>query len=204
MGIGSAWHREEFDAYGFDFETTAARGARLSEAAQVIRAMLSQKQTSFAGRYYRIEEAVNEPRPVQQPHPPLMIGGNGEKVTLRVVAESGDMCNVFGTPDEVRHRLGVLREHCRAVGRPEEEITRSNFGWLLVGRTAAEVAAKREKYMQREPFAGIAGTPAQIVDRLREYAAAGSQYFLFSMPDAHEIEPVRLLGQEVLPALAGV
>jgi alkanesulfonate monooxygenase SsuD/methylene tetrahydromethanopterin reductase-like flavin-dependent oxidoreductase (luciferase family) len=86
MGIGAGWHREEFDAYGYAFETAAARGAQLEEAAQVVRAMLSQQRTTFAGRYYRVTEACNEPRPLQRPHPPLLIGGNGEKVTLRVVA----------------------------------------------------------------------------------------------------------------------
>jgi F420-dependent oxidoreductase-like protein len=204
MGIGAGWHREEFDAYGYAFETAAARGARLEEAAQVVRAMLSQQRTTFEGRYYRVTDAYNEPRPIQQPHPPLLIGGNGEKVTLRVVARYGDMCNLTGTPDEVRQRLAILREHCRAVGRPYEEITRTTFGWLLIGRTEEEAAAKRARYMQREPFAGIAGTPPRIVARLREYAAAGVQYFLFSMPDAHEIEPLRLFGEEVLPALADV
>jgi F420-dependent oxidoreductase-like protein len=204
MGIGAAWHEEEFAAYGYDFETTAIRGRRLEEAAQLLRAMLSQQRTTFAGRYYRVTEAVNEPRPVQQPRPPILIGGNGEKVTLRVVAQYGDMCNVNGTPDEVRQRLEVLRAHCLAVGRPYEEITPTNFCWVLIGRTEEEVAAKRARYMQREPFPGIAGTPPQIVARLREYAAAGSRYCIFNMPDAHEIAPLRLFGEEVLPALADV
>jgi F420-dependent oxidoreductase-like protein len=202
MGIGAGWHREEFDAYGYAFETAAVRGARLAEAAQVVRAMLSQQRTTFAGRYYQITDAYNEPRPIQQPHPPLLIGGNGEKVTLRVVAQYGDMCNLTGTPGEVQQRLEILREHCRAVGRPYEEITRTIFTWLLIGRTEEEATARRARYMQREPFPGIAGTPRQIVGRLREYAAAGVQEVLFSMPDAHEIEPLRLFGEEVLPALA--
>lgn len=204
MGIGAGWHQEEFDAYGYAFETVAARGARLEEAAQVVRAMLSRQGTTFAGRYYRVADAYNQPGPIQQPHPPLLIGGNGEKVTLRVVARYGDMCNLTGTPDEVRQRLAVLREHCRAVGRPYEEITRTTFGWLLIGRTEEEAAAKRARYMQHEPFPGIAGTPRQVVARLREYAAAGSQYHIFSMPDAHEMEPLRIFGGEVLPALAGI
>ena len=204
MGIGAAWHKEEFVAYGYDFETAAIRGQRLEEAAQLLRSMLSQQTTTFEGRYYTVRDAVNVPRPVQQPRVPLLIGGNGEKVTLRLVAQYGDLCNVFGTPDEVRHRLEVVRAHCQSVGRPYEEITATNFGWCLIGRTEAEVARKRAQYMSTEPFAGIAGTPAQIVARLREYAAAGSKCFLFSMPDAHEIEPLRLFGREVIPALASL
>jgi alkanesulfonate monooxygenase SsuD/methylene tetrahydromethanopterin reductase-like flavin-dependent oxidoreductase (luciferase family) len=116
--------------------------------------------------------------------------------------ELGDMCNVFGMPEEVRHRLEVLRRHCEDVGRPYEEITRSNLGWCLIGRTEVEVAAKYDRYMQEEPVPSIVGTPAQIVARLRKYAAAGSQYFIFSMADAHAIEPLRLFDREVIPALA--
>jgi F420-dependent oxidoreductase-like protein len=204
MGIGAGWHQEEFDAYGYAFETAAVRGARLEEAAQVVWAMLSQQQTTFAGRYYQVNEAYNQPRPIQQPHPPLLIGGNGEQVTLRVVARYGDMCNLTGTPSEVQQRLAILREHCRAVGRPYEEITRTIFIWLLIGSTEEEAAAKRARYMQREPFPGVAGTPQQIVARLREYAAVGVQDVLFSMPDAHEIAPLHLFGEQVLPALADV
>jgi alkanesulfonate monooxygenase SsuD/methylene tetrahydromethanopterin reductase-like flavin-dependent oxidoreductase (luciferase family) len=202
IGLGAGWHREDFDAYGYPFETAAVRGARLAEAAQVVRAMLSQQRTTFVGRYYQVSEACNEPRPVQQPHPPLLIGGNGERVTLRVVAQYGDLCNLTGTPDEVRGHLAILREHCRAVGRPYEEITRTIFTWLLIGRTEEEAATKRARYMQREPFPGVAGTPRQVVARLREYADVGVQEVLFSMPDAHEIAPLRLFGEEVLPALA--
>jgi alkanesulfonate monooxygenase SsuD/methylene tetrahydromethanopterin reductase-like flavin-dependent oxidoreductase (luciferase family) len=114
------------------------------------------------------------------------------------------MCNVFGTPEEVCRRLEVLRRHCEVVGRPYEEITRSNCGWCLIGRTEVEVAAKYDRYIQEEPFTGTAGAPAQIVARLRAYAAAGSQYVIFSIPDAHAIEPLRLFDREVIPALADV
>ena len=117
IGIGAAWHQEEFASYGFAFETTADRGRRLEEAAQIIRSMLSQPRTTIAGRYYTVSEAVNEPQPLQQPHPPLMIGGSGEHVTLRLVARYADMCNVFGTPEEVRRLFAVLRRHCDDVGR---------------------------------------------------------------------------------------
>jgi alkanesulfonate monooxygenase SsuD/methylene tetrahydromethanopterin reductase-like flavin-dependent oxidoreductase (luciferase family) len=202
LGIGAGWHKEEFDAYGYPFGTAAVRGARLAEAAQVVRAMLSQERTSFAGRYYQVADAYNQPRPVQRPRPPLLIGGNGERRTLRVVAQYGDMCNLTGTPEEVRRLMGVLREHCDAVGRPYEEITRTAFTWLLVGRTEEEAETKRAQYMQREPFPGLAGTPRQIEARLREYADAGVQEVLFSMPDAHEIAPLHLFAEEVMPALA--
>jgi len=127
MGIGAAWHKEEFDAYGYDVETAADRSRRLEEAAQLLRAMLSQQMTTFAGRYDTVRDAVNVPQPVQA-HVPILIGGNGEKVTLRLVAQYGDLCTIFGTPDEVRQRLEVLRAHCGSVGRPDEEITRTHCG----------------------------------------------------------------------------
>ncbi|HYN89157.1 MAG TPA: LLM class flavin-dependent oxidoreductase, partial [Ardenticatenaceae bacterium] len=153
----------------------------------------------FAGKYYTVENAYNDPMPVQKPRPPIMIGGDGEKMTLRIVAQYADFCNVFGSPDTVAHKFEVMRRHCESVGRPYDAITRSNHVSLLIAANERELAAKKERY--GDDF-DLAGTPETIVDGLERYARAGSQYVTFRMPDAGEIEPILLLGETVVPAVA--
>ena len=145
----------------------------------------------------------NDPPPVQKPHPPILIGGSGEKTTRRLAARFADYCNMSGSPEVVKHKYDVLREHCAAVGRPYDQIARTVFLWFLIGRTEAEAQAKRKRFEGNLPtFAGLIGTPDQIVDRLRQYQAVGSQEVYFSMRDAYELESIELFGETVIPALA--
>src|SRR5439155_5950685 len=128
LGIGAAWHQREYEAYGWGtFEEIGVRMKRLEEALQLILALWTQRPARFQGTYYRLDEVQEHPDPVQFPHPPILIGGSGEKVTLRLVAKYGQMCNVQGDPSEVERLFGALQEHCRAVGRPYQEITRSIY-----------------------------------------------------------------------------
>jgi alkanesulfonate monooxygenase SsuD/methylene tetrahydromethanopterin reductase-like flavin-dependent oxidoreductase (luciferase family) len=141
--------------------------------------------------------------PIQKPHPPLLIGGSGEKVTLRLVARYAQLCNVSGDPATVAHRLGILREHCDSVGRPYQEITRTVYTTVLIGRDEAEVAAKRERLGDFLPRSGaLVGTPEQLIAMLRDYAAAGCQHMIFRTPDWIDVEPIRLFAERVIPALA--
>jgi F420-dependent oxidoreductase-like protein len=203
IGLGAAWHKPEFDAYGWDFPALRDRMRMLEEAVQVVDRMLTTRPASFHGQFYTVEDAYNDPMPVQQPRPPIMIGGDGERVTLRLVAQYAEFCNVFGSPETVAHKFGVLRQHCEQLGRDFEAITRSNHVSILIARDATELERKRERLAGRLPgFEGIIGTPDTVISRLREYAEIGSQYVTFSMPDAEEIEPVRLFGETIIPALA--
>ncbi|WP_374969833.1 TIGR03560 family F420-dependent LLM class oxidoreductase [Terrabacter sp. BE26] len=201
IGLGAAWHEPEFTAYGWPFPPLRERFEMLEEAVQVVDRMLTQRPASFAGRHYTVSQAYNDPRPVQRPRPPVLIGGSGEKVTLRLVAAHADMCNVAGDPAEVERLFGVLAAHCEDVGRPFEEITRCNHVSILVAADEDELAAKRERHPD---FTGIAGTPDTVVDRLREYAAAGSQYVTFTLPDPDDLEAIHLIGKAVVPAVAHV
>ena len=117
MGIGAGWFELEHTAFDIPFYTTAERIRRLDEAAEIIKLLWTQRQTSFDGRYYKVKDAYCEPKPVQQPRPPLMIGGQGEKLMLKVIAKHADQWNTFGPPELFRHKIGVSSEHCRAVGR---------------------------------------------------------------------------------------
>lgn len=201
IGLGAAWHEPEFRAYGWPFPSVSERMAMLEEATQIIDRMLTQRPASFRGAHYTVENAYNDPMPEQKPRPPIMIGGSGERVTLRLVARYADMCNVFGNPAEVARLFGVLRGHCESVGRPYEAITRSNHVSIMCGRSDADVARKRASLADSD-WNGIAGTPDAVIARLQEYAQAGSQYVTFDLPDAADIDTLELLGERVVPAIA--
>src|SRR5437879_8639634 len=130
LGLGAAWYEEEHDAFGFDFPRAGERLDRLEEALQICRAMFTEEAPSFAGKHYRIEKALNIPHPVQPNGPRIMVGGSGEKRTLRLVAQYADMCNINGSPDTIRHLLEVLHGHCADVGRDPGEITPKRLGSL--------------------------------------------------------------------------
>ena len=199
-GLGAAWHEPEFVAYGWEFPSVRERMEMLEEAVQIVDRMMTQRPASFHGKHYHVEEAYNDPMPVQQPRPPIMIGGSGEKATLRIVAQYADFCNVGGDPATVAHKYEVLRRHCERVGRPFDAVTRSNDVGILIAATERELAAKKERYGGDH---GLVGTPDAIIEGLRRYAQVGSQYVTFHMPDAHDIEPILLLGETVVPAVAG-
>jgi F420-dependent oxidoreductase-like protein len=200
VGLGAAWHDEEFYAYGWPFPSVRERMEMLEEAVQVVDQMMTRRPASFDGKHYQVKDAYNDPPPVQQPRPPIMIGGSGEKATLRIVAQYADFCNVGGDPEMVAHKYDVLRQHCERVGRPFEAITRSNDVGILIAANERELAAKKERY--GGDF-DLVGTPDAIVEGLQRYARVGSQYVTFHMPDAREIEPILLLGETVVPAVAG-
>jgi F420-dependent oxidoreductase-like protein len=201
IGLGAAWHEAEFAAYGWPFPPVAQRMEMLEEAVQVVDRMLTQRPANFSGKHYSIKDAYNDPLPVQQPRPPIMISGSGERVTLKLVARYADYCNLFGDPATVAHLYEVLRRHCEAIGRPFDQITRCNHVGLLIARDEAELAVKKA---QHPDFDEIAGTPDMVVARLQEYAAAGSQYMTFSLADAEDIPAIRLLGEAVLPQVAAL
>ncbi len=198
VGLGAGWHKLEFDSYGWPFGTVTERMEKLEDAVQITKLMMTERPATYEGKHYSIHGALNDPLPVQKPHPPIMIGGSGEKKTLRLVAQYADMCNVFGDPEQVAHKFAVLRSHCERVGRPYDDVTKSNHTGILIARDEAELARKRERFPD---FGGIVGTPEQVIERLRAYAAAGSTYVTFTMPDVDDIEPMQLFGESVVPAL---
>jgi alkanesulfonate monooxygenase SsuD/methylene tetrahydromethanopterin reductase-like flavin-dependent oxidoreductase (luciferase family) len=134
-----------------------------------------------------------------------MIGGGGEKRTLRLVAQYADMYNTWGgDPERVRHKFEVLRKHCEEVGRPYDEITRSNHVTMIIARDERELAAKKEKYTWFRSHPPVIGTPEMVIERIKEYAAAGSQYLIFDLVDWHELESTYLFAETVMPALKDI
>jgi alkanesulfonate monooxygenase SsuD/methylene tetrahydromethanopterin reductase-like flavin-dependent oxidoreductase (luciferase family) len=140
--------------------------------------------------------------PVQRPHPPIMVGGSGEKVTLRLVAQYAQFCNVSGDPATVGRLFASLRAHCERLGRPYEEITRSIYTTVLIGKDDADVAAKRERLAPFLPDGALIGTPEQLIAIFAEYARVGCQYVVFRTPDWIDVEPVQRFAERVIPALA--
>jgi len=185
LGIGAAWNESEHIGYGFDFPPTVERFERLEEAVQICRAMFTEERPSFQGKHYRIERALNSPRPLTPGGPPVLIGGGGEKRTLNLVARYADATNVFGGPVQIAHKYEVLRQHCEAVGRPFDEIERSTLQSVRLPGTAPEHTS----------------TPAEIVDRFGELGDAGAQHIIFSVRGVEEPGRLETIGRDILPQL---
>lgn len=202
LGIGAGWYATEYAQYGWEFPTRpAVRIRQMEEAVRLITAMWREQRATFHGRYFHVEDAILEPKPVQQPHPPIMIGGSGEQLTLRAVARVGDACNIFGDPETVRRKLAVLRRHCETEGRSYDEIERTCLTGLLLARDEAQLRAKRERLNAPDPFRGFAVTVAQAVDLVGRYRDAGVQLFLTSIY-RNDGETQELLATEVMPRFA--
>ncbi len=167
LGLGAGWQENEHRQYGIHFGTTAERLARLEEACQVIRLLYSESSASFNGQYYQLDNASCEPKPIAAP---LLIGGGGERKTLRITAQYADEWNVWGDVDTLRHKMSVLDAHCRDIGRDPAQIQRSAVALLFMRDDPKWVADMRARDIGRP---SIIGTPAQVRDIVAEYAEAG-------------------------------
>ena len=180
LGLGTGWRASEHEAYGIPLPGVRERLERLDEACQVIRSLWTERRSTFKGRYYQLSDAPLDPKPVQTPHPPLMIGGGGERVTLRLVAAHGDVSNFFGGPKVFARKGPILDQHCAEIGRDPKTIRRSANMFLLftsdqreIDRLAEAVAAGLGDHVSDSHDACLAGTPAQIRERLHQVRAAG-------------------------------
>jgi len=190
LGIGAAWNEEESRALGFAFPPLGERFEMLEETLQIAHAMWKGERGSgdeFHGRRYHATRLLNSPQALSRPHPPIMIGGGGERKTLRLVARYADATNVFGGPAQIAHKYGVLREHCEELGRPYDEIERST--------------------LQSVRLEGTPGGPtesiAEVVERFGALGAAGAQHVIFSLKGVDDINRLELVGRDVLPQLRG-
>ena len=203
VGIGAGWYQEEYLAYGYPFSSTHERLERLREAVQIILAMWTEPEATFEGTYYQVRGAINQPKGVQQPHIPLLIGGGGEKVTLRLVAQYANACNIGGDIPTIKHKLAVLKQHCEALGRDYETIKRTTLiDDCVIAETEADVLAKltpqQRDNLEELHKTWLIGTPEQIRQRLADYEEAGIQELVVRFVDAAQIEPIRLFARECL------
>ena len=186
FGIGAAWNEEEHRGLGVPFPPLAERFERLEETLHIAQQMWSGDENPYSGRHYQLERPLNSPQPVQRPHPPILVGGGGERKTLRLVARYADACNLFAYGDLsiLKHKLEVLHRHCEAVGRPYEQIEKTSLGQVHLTRDGRNGSL----------------TPAAAVEHFTVLAELGIDHAIFSMPNVHEQEPFELLASEVIPA----
>ncbi len=205
-GIGAGWYEHEWRAYGYGFPELKERMGRFREACEIIHRMWSEDYPVFKGKYYTIDRPINEPKGVQKPHPPLWIGGSGERVTLKLVAQFGDACNVGGDPDTIRHKLAVLKEHCQTVGRNYDDIVKSAEAEVLVIGKGEDPELARAKARGYEGFreGTLIADADTVAQYLRTLIAAGIDYFIIYIPGvAYDLEPLHRFETEVIPQLAG-
>ncbi|HEY7430918.1 MAG TPA: LLM class F420-dependent oxidoreductase [Streptosporangiaceae bacterium] len=183
LGVGAAWNADESRGLGIPFPPVAERFEQLEETLQICRQMWSGDQSPYHGRHYQLERPLNSPQALTSPHPPIMIGGGGERKTLRLVAKYAQACNLFPSP-ELAHKLDVLRSHCDAEGRDYDEITKTCYFLFDPGQ-------KGEK-------------AGEIVDQLGGLANMGFQAAIGGVVNVWDIAPLEILGNEVIPHVAGL
>ncbi len=223
FGIGAGWYEEEYRAYGYDFPDGPTRLRMLREALQIFHLMWKEDYATFDGEFYKVQGAINEPKGVQKPHMPIWIGGAGEKVTLKLVAQYGDACNIGGTdPDVYRRKFDIVKQHCDTVGRDYNTIIKSAevFTFLLKpGQSAEDATAKVRRDVS--PLAGhdvglqefqtagyrgyppnFVGTPQQCIDLYGTLIDAGVEYIIAYLGDIVNLETLQMFAEEVMPAFA--
>ena len=185
LGIGAAWNQQESEALGFPFPPLGDRFEMLEETLQIAHGMWTGERGSeaaFEGRHYRATRLLNSPQALSRPRPPIMVGGGGERKTLRLVARYADASNVFGGPTAIHHKYEVLRRHCEEIGRDPDEIERSTLQGINLATEA----------------------PAALVDRFGQLADAGAQHVIFNLRNIDDPSTLETLGRDVIPQLRGL
>ncbi len=207
LGIGAGWYEHEYRGYGYEFPKASVRIGQLGEAVEIIKSMWTEATTSYDGKHYRLDGAINQPKPLQDPHPPLWIAGGGEQLTLRIVAEHADYANFFGDEEVFRHKTAVLERHCCDVGRNFDEITLSANVDCLMGETEAEAAEKLASWNKpgegaKEDWAArsLFGSPDRVSEKVASLRARGVDYLIVYFADATWGDSMRRFAEEVMPA----
>jgi F420-dependent oxidoreductase-like protein len=206
FGLGAGWHEAEHTAYGIPFYTVRERQDRLDEAAALIRALFrAEGPVNFEGRYYQLQHAPFSPAFIQKPHPPIMIGGGGEKRTLRAAARYADMINVMGPLSAVRHKIEVLERHCADVGRDPNEIVKSVFVPVFPSENAEHIdrisqavsvgfSVPKEQVQQEMPV----GSPEHVRQIVEQYAELGVSYIIMVSQAPHNFDIYRYVSEQVV------
>jgi F420-dependent oxidoreductase-like protein len=206
-GIGAGWYQNEYDAYGYEFLPAKDRIRVLRETVEIVKLMWHEPDASYEGRFFTVSGAQCDPKPLQQPHPPIWIGGGGEQLTLRVVARHATHSNFGGKPHEFAHKCEVLKGHCAAVGRDYDEIVKTWSPEVFIREDEGEIVAGGTRSFWGEPFeswrdGNLVGTPEQVAEKLRAYAALGCGGVVPWCSDYPETESLRLFAEQVMPELA--
>src|SRR5215204_3120701 len=208
MGIGASYFEGESSAYGItstgSFPSNQERLLRLEEAIQIIRKMWTEEPTaSFQGKYYQIRNAYCNPKPIQKPSPPILVGGSGERKTLKIVAKYADACNLFGSPDTIRKKLDVLKDHCKSVGRDYDSILKTKLGAIIIDDNK-EMAKNRVRQTLRgipeeqiNEFV-IYGTPEDVSRQIEILEQVGIQYLIVDLEPYRELEALDTFANKII------
>jgi F420-dependent oxidoreductase-like protein len=182
-GIGAGWYENEYKGYGYEFPEAKVRIGMLREAVEIVRSMWTEPETTYDGRYYTLSRANCDPKPLQQPHPPILIGGGGEQLTLRVVARLADRANFGGNPEQWARKREILKQHCVDVGRDEAEIEKTWCPEVFIRETEDELRAAGSKSLWGEKLeswqaGNLVGTPEQVAEKVQRYVALGCTSFM--------------------------
>jgi F420-dependent oxidoreductase-like protein len=206
--IGAAWFEDEHRAYGYDFPPLRERFDRLEEHLRIARSMFTQESSSFEGHHYRVENVLNNPQPIRGDIP-ILVGGSGERKTLRLVAQYADGSNIFGDPDTVRYLLGVLESHCEAVGRNPAEITKTRLGTLAIAHTHEEAARRLAEWPDRanlpeERLRAVLtlGDADEVGEQVAALLDAGLDGVIFHLPNPWDLDTVALAGETLTAVVA--
>ena len=203
-GIGAGWYENEYRGYGFDFRKPSDRIGMLRETVEIVKSMWTNPETTYNGKYYRMERANCDPKPLQKPTPPVWIGGGGEKVTLRVVAEHADVSNFGSSLEEFVHKREILKGHCAAIGRDEESIRKTISSEVFIRETEKEIIEAGSKSLWGDSAESwrskaLVGTPEQVSEKIQKYIDAGCTGFVPWCPDYPSTETIELFARHVMP-----
>ena len=203
-GIGAGWYENEYRAYGYDFPKPKDRIGMLRESVEIVRSMWTESETTYKGNYYETVRANCDPKPLQQPTPPIWVGGGGEQLTLRVVAQHADCSNFGGLPAEWARKRETLLGHCRAVGRDPDTIRMTWSPEVFIRETEAELERAGNRSLWSEDTtswreSNLVGTPEQVAEKIAAYVKLGCRGFVPWCPDYPDTETIELLATKVLP-----
>jgi F420-dependent oxidoreductase-like protein len=208
FAIGAGWYEQEYLAYGYPFPSGGTRIAQLEEGVEIIKAMWTEEAATYKGEHYQVDGAICQPKPLQDPHPPIWIAGGGERKTLRVVAKHADYSNFMADPEQFKLKSDVLADHCEAIGRDYAEIGRTAIFHTIVGNTEDELNSKVEKVAANSGRdtdwvwkSYFIGTPEKVVSRLGELQELGCVHVQAYFPDTAWGDSLDLFAAEVIPAL---
>ena len=203
-GIGAGWYESEYKGYGYEFAKRSDRIGMLRETVEIVKSMWTNAETNYDGKYYKMSRANCDPKPLQQPTPPVWIGGGGEQLTLRVVAEHADVSNFGSSLEEFTKKRAILQDHCRIIGRDEDTIRKTISSEVFIRETEKEIIEAGSKNLWGEPAESwrakaLVGTPEQVSEKIQKYLDAGCTGFIPWCADYPSTETLELFATKVIP-----
>jgi F420-dependent oxidoreductase-like protein len=203
-GIGAGWYESEYKGYGYEFAKPSDRIGMLRETVEIVKSMWTNAETNYDGKYYKMSRANCDPKPLQQPTPPVWIGGGGEQLTLRVVAEHADVSNFGSSLEEFTKKRAILQDHCRIIGRDEDTIRKTISSEVFIRETEKEIIEAGSKNLWGEPAESwrakaLVGTPEQVSEKIQRYLDAGCTGFIPWCADYPSTETLELFATKVIP-----